>query len=181
MNLPNLITTLRLVLSCVIFYLIAVGTTWWELDLAAGLLVVAGISDFLDGYLARKNNLVTAFGRIADPFADKFLVLASLLMLIAIGTLSGIHVIAAIIILGREFLVAGLREFLANSSLKLPVSKLAKWKTTIQMVSIGFLIAGPAGADLIPGNVLIGKIGLWATGTGNLLAQACQWLDEPCP
>ena len=123
---------------------------------------LASITDFFDGYLARKHNVQSDLGTLLDPIADKFLVLASLLMLIAIGTLSGFNVVAAIIILGREILVSGLREFLANSSIKLPVTQLAKWKTTIQMVAIGFLIAGPAGPSLIPGSIVIGIVGLWA-------------------
>ena len=79
MNIPNIITSIRLIVSVIIFYLIAQGDSSLELDIAIVLLVIAGVSDFLDGYLARKHNLVTAFGRIADPFADKFLVLGCFL------------------------------------------------------------------------------------------------------
>jgi len=160
-NLPNLLTAFRIAIVplLVLVMFIPVNAARW---FAVILFTLAGITDFFDGYLARKHNVQSDLGTLLDPIADKFLVLAALLMLIAIGTLSGFNVIAAIIILGREILVSGLREFLAGLSVKLPVTRLAKWKTTIQMVAIGFLIAGPAGALLIPGAPLIGIIGLWA-------------------
>lgn len=160
-NLPNLLTAFRIgiVPLLVLVMFIPVNAARW---FAVILFALAGITDFFDGYLARKHDVQSDLGTLLDPIADKFLVLASLLMLIAIGTLSGFNVVAAIIILGREILVSGLREFLAGVAVKLPVTRLAKWKTTIQMVAIGFLIAGPAGAMLIPGATLIGIIGLWA-------------------
>lgn len=160
-NLPNLLTAFRIgiVPLLVLVMFIPVNTARW---VAVIIFTLAGITDFFDGYLARKHDVQSDLGTLLDPIADKFLVLASLLMLIAIGTLSGFNVVAAIIILGREILVSGLREFLAGLSVKLPVTRLAKWKTTIQMVAIGFLIAGPAGEMLIPGAPLIGTIGLWA-------------------
>lgn len=130
--------------------------------IALFLFITAAITDFFDGHLARKHNVQSELGALLDPIADKFLVLAALLMLIAIGTLDGPHVIAAIIILGREILVSGLREFLAGASVKLPVTVLAKWKTTIQMVAIGFLIIGEAGNAVIPGSLWIGLLGIWA-------------------
>lgn len=160
-TLPNLLTGFRI---CVVPLLVMAmfvpvdAARWFSLFL----FTLAAVTDFFDGYLARKYDSQSDLGTLLDPIADKFLVLASLLMLIAIGTLSGFNVIAAIIILGREILVAGLREFLASSSIKLPVTQLAKWKTTIQMIAIGFLIAGPAGVVLIPGSVLIGIVGIWA-------------------
>jgi cardiolipin synthase len=160
-TLPNLLTAFRI---CVVPLLVLAMfipvdvARWFSLFLFS----LAAITDFFDGYLARKYDSQSDLGTLLDPIADKFLVLASLLMLIAIGTLSGFNVVAAIIILGREILVAGLREFLASSSIKLPVTQLAKWKTTIQMIAIGFLIAGPAGATLIPGSVMIGIVGIWA-------------------
>lgn len=160
-NLPNLLTAFRIgivPLLVLVMFIPADAARW----VAVILFTLAAITDFFDGYLARKHNVQSDLGTLLDPIADKFLVLASLLMLIAIGTLSGFNVVAAIIILGREILVSGLREFLAGLSVKLPVTRLAKWKTTIQMVAIGFLIAGPAGTILIPGSPLIGTIGLWA-------------------
>lgn len=160
-SLPNLLTAFRICvvpLLVLVMFIPADGARWFALFL----FILAAITDFFDGYLARKHNVQSDLGALLDPIADKFLVLASLLMLIAIGTLSGFNVIAAIIILGREILVTGLREFLASFAVKLPVTRLAKWKTTIQMVAIGFLIAGPAGATLVPGATIIGIFGLWA-------------------
>lgn len=160
-NLPNLLTAFRIAIVplLVLVMFVPINAARW---FAVILFTLAAITDFFDGYLARKHDVQSDLGTLLDPIADKFLVLAALLMLIAIGTLSGFNVVAAIIILGREILVSGLREFLAGLSVKLPVTRLAKWKTTIQMVAIGFLIAGPAGAMLIPGAPLIGLFGLWA-------------------
>lgn len=160
-NLPNLLTAFRIAMVplLVLVMFIPVDAARW---FAVVLFILAAVTDFFDGYLARKHDVQSDLGTLLDPIADKFLVLAALLMLIAIETLSGFNVVAAIIILGREILVSGLREFLANSSIKLPVTQLAKWKTTIQMVAIGFLIAGPAGPTLIPGSIMIGIVGLWA-------------------
>ena len=94
-----------------------------------------------------------------DPIADKLLVAACLLMLVADGTIAGWALWAAIVILCREILVSGLREFLAELKVGVPVSRVAKWKTTVQLVAVGFLIAGPAGETVLPGTILIG-IGL---------------------
>jgi cardiolipin synthase len=96
-----------------------------------------------------------------DPIADKLLVAAALMMLVYVDTIGGWSLIAAIIILSREILVSGLREFLAELRVSVPVSTLAKWKTTLQMVSIGFLLAGAAGDAIIPGVSLVGLTLLW--------------------
>jgi CDP-diacylglycerol--glycerol-3-phosphate 3-phosphatidyltransferase len=159
-NLPNMLTAFRIgmVPLLVVFMFIPFAWAQW---MALFVFILAAITDFFDGYLARKHDVQSDLGALLDPIADKFLVLAALLMLIAVGTLSGINVIAAIVILGREILVAGLREFLAGSSVKLPVTLLAKWKTSIQMISIGFLIVGPAGSSVISGSLIIGLLGIW--------------------
>ena len=96
-----------------------------------------------------------------DPIADKLLVAACLLMLVADGTIDGWALWAAIVILCREILVSGLREFLAELKVSVPVSRVAKWKTTLQLVALGFLIAGPAGETVLPNNILIGIVLLW--------------------
>ena len=160
-NLPNMLTAFRIAIvpAVILFMFIPMDWARW---IALFLFILAAVTDFFDGYLARKHDVQSELGALLDPIADKFLVLATLLMLIAVGTLDGIHVIAAIVILGREILVAGLREFLAGSSVKLPVTMLAKWKTTIQMVAIGFLIVGPAGSSVVPGSLWIGLFGIWA-------------------
>ncbi len=107
--------------------------------------IAAGVTDFLDGYFARIWGQQSRLGRMLDPIADKLLVAACLLMLAADGTIRGWSLWAAIIILCREILVSGLREFLAELRVSVPVTQLAKWKTTWQLVAIGFLIAGEAG------------------------------------
>lgn len=127
------------------------------------LFVAASITDYLDGYLARIWHQTSNIGRMLDPIADKLLV-ATCLMLLAADpseTIHGWSLWAAIIILCREILVSGLREYLAELRVSVPVSRLAKWKTTIQMVSIGFLLAGPAGDKIFPYTTQIGIVLLW--------------------
>ncbi len=105
---------------------------------ALGLYALAGISDYLDGYLARAYAQQSSLGRMLDPIADKLLIAACLLMLVADRSIQSWSIWAAIVILSREILVSGLREFLAEVKISVPVSKLAKWKTTAQIVSVGF-------------------------------------------
>ncbi len=116
---------------------------------ALGIFVVASITDFLDGYLARIWKQTSNIGKMLDPIADKLLVAAALLLMAGDGTIAGWTLWAAIIILCREILVSGLREYLAVLKVSVPVTRLAKWKTTVQLVAIGFLIAGPAGDKVI--------------------------------
>ena len=111
----------------------------------AGLFAAACVTDWFDGYFARRYHQISRFGRFLDPIADKLLVAAALVMLVKNGELSGVHVLAALIILAREILVSGLREFLAELRVGLPVSQLAKWKTAVQMTAIAFLLVGEAG------------------------------------
>jgi len=110
----------------------------------------ACLTDFLDGYLARKWNHISSFGRFLDPVADKLLVCSTLLMLVGMGGIRGLSLLAAVVILSREILVSGLREFLAQLNVGMPVSWLAKWKTAIQMVAIGCLLIGDAGPWIPP-------------------------------
>lgn len=105
------------------------------------LFIAASLTDFLDGWLARRQGLGSRFGAVLDPIADKVLVAAVLVMLTADGTIVGIHVLAVILILAREILISGLREYLANDAVAVPVTRLAKWKTTVQLVAAGALIA----------------------------------------
>ncbi|MBN9442351.1 CDP-alcohol phosphatidyltransferase family protein, partial [Bosea sp. (in: a-proteobacteria)] len=111
---------------------------------------------------ARAWSQQSAIGRMLDPIADKLLVAALLLMLVYTGQIEGWTLWAAIVILCREILVSGLREFLADLKVSVPVSKVAKWKTTAQLFALGFLIAGPAGDKVLPGNTQIGIVLLWA-------------------
>ena len=100
-------------------------------------------------------------GRVLDPIADKLLVGATLLMLTHDNTIDGVHVAAAVIILCREILVSGLREFLAELNVRVHVTQLAKWKTTMQMIALGVLLAGPAGDKIVPGVTSTGLVLLW--------------------
>ena len=184
-SIPNLLTLSRI---AVIPILVAV--LYLETDAARWvgcvLFTIAAVTDYLDGYLARAWSEQSALGRLLDPIADKVLVAAALLMLVAFEQITGLVLIAALVILSREILVSGLREFLAELQVGLPVSRLAKWKTTIQMVAIGFLIVGDSGPSYIPVRE-IGEVGLWAaalltlvTGYDYLRASLHHVNDEPC-
>lgn len=154
-NLANILTIARLLLLLVIVGLFYIDQGWaaWT---CLGLYVVAAITDFLDGWVARKFNQITPFGTFMDPIADKVFVAVILMMLIASGRLDGLWVIAALIIMTREFLVSGMREFLGPKNIKLPVSQLAKWKTALQMIALGILIIGP----FVPLATLAGNLSL---------------------
>lgn len=159
LNLPNILTLSRIFVIPVViamFYWDSPTTRWVML----GLFTAAGITDFFDGYLARRSNQVSAFGRFLDPIADKLLVAALLLMLVGFDRMSTWSYLPAVIILMRELLVSGLREFLAQTQVSIPVSTLAKWKTTLQMFTLGFLIVGSDAPTWIPAQI-IGEVGLW--------------------
>lgn len=130
---------------------------WW----AVGIFTAASVTDFLDGYLARAWQQISTIGRMLDPIADKLLVAACLLLLAADQTIAGWTLWAAIVILCREILVSGLREYLAELKVSVPVTQLAKWKTAIQMVAVGFLLAGSAGDKVLPHTTEIGIGLLW--------------------
>ena len=160
-NLPNLLTYGRVLAVPVV-----VACLFWPAEFtmrwtALGLFIAAGITDFLDGYLARALSQQSSLGRMLDPIADKLLVAAVLLMLVADRSIASYSLWAAIVILCREILVSGLREYLAELKVSVPVSRLAKWKTFVQIVALGFLIAGPAGEAVIPGTAKIGLSLLW--------------------
>lgn len=131
--------------------------------LALFIFIAASVTDFLDGYLARIWQQTSTIGRMLDPIADKLLVATCLLLLAADTdrTIAGWSLWAAIIILCREILVSGLREYLAELKVSVPVTRIAKWKTTVQMLAIGFLLAGPAGDKLLPYTTQIGIGLLW--------------------
>ena len=157
---PNVLTYGRIAAVPVLAALLLYGgngARW----IAVAIYIVAAITDFLDGYLARLWKQQSALGRMLDPIADKVLVSVVLLVLAADGILSGGHLWAAFIIIAREVLVSGLREFLMELRVSVPVTQIAKWKTTAQLIAIGFLIAGPAGDALVPGVTYAGIILLW--------------------
>jgi cardiolipin synthase (CMP-forming) len=148
-SLPNLLTVSRiLVIPIVIgsFYVSGDYARWF----ACTLFSAAAVTDWLDGHMARRWQQQSEIGRFLDPIADKLLVSATLFMLTTFGRLSAEAVLPAIVILCREILVSGLREYLAGLRVGMPVSRLAKWKTVIQMVAIGVLIVGDAGPGFLP-------------------------------
>jgi cardiolipin synthase (CMP-forming) len=153
LTLPNLLTYGRIVavpavVACMYWQGILHGGIWLRW-VALVIFIIAGITDALDGYFARRWDQQSSFGRMLDPIADKLLVSACLLMLAADDTIRGWSLWAAIVILCREILVSGLREYLAALRVSVPVTRLAKWKTFLQLVAVGFLLAGEAGDDAI--------------------------------
>jgi len=155
LNLPNILTLSRIATLPILIGLLFVPEIWaaWT---ALALYVLSALTDFLDGWIARKQNIVSEFGTFLDPISDKIFVVSLLFVLVGIGRLPEFWIIAPIIIVIRELLVSGLREFLGPKNVKLPVSKLAKWKTTFQMLALGFLIIGPfAPYALITGQWLL--------------------------
>jgi cardiolipin synthase len=162
LNLPNSLTIARIVLIvpfALLFFMAGAPVRW----VALCLFVVAAITDWLDGYLARRLNQGSAFGRMLDPIADKLLVLAALMLLVATGAIAGWSLAAALIILLREIAVSGFREHLGPLGVVVPVSKLAKWKTTLQLIALILLIA-PLPAVHLPGLLM-----LWAAAVLTLM------------
>jgi cardiolipin synthase len=158
-SLPNLLTLGRIAAIPLIVALLYIegATARW---LALALFAAACITDYYDGLLARRRNEISALGRFLDPIADKLLVVAILVMLIATGQVAGLTVLAALAILGREILVSGLREYLGGLQVAVPVSGLAKWKTMVQMVALAVLLIAPALPGL-PLALLAGEVLLW--------------------
>ncbi len=160
-NLPNLLTYGRVAAVPLVVAFLFWPTVAWARWTALAIYAAAAITDFFDGYLARVWSQQSSLGRMLDPIADKLLVAAALLALVADRTISGPSLWAAIVILCREILVSGLREYLAELRVPVPVTAVAKWKTTAQMIALGFLIAGSAGEAVLPGAITIGIVLLW--------------------
>ena len=160
-SLPNILTYARILAVPAVVLCMLWPDVIWARWTALAIFVVAAITDFFDGYLARRWKLQSALGRMLDPIADKLLVSVCLLMLALDQTLDGWHIWSGVIILCREILVSGLREFLAELRVSVPVTRLAKWKTTAQLVALGFLLAGPAGDTVMPYVSEIGLLLLW--------------------
>jgi len=158
-HIPNILTISRIVFLPVLialFFIPGAVAAW------AALLIYTfcAVTDFLDGWIARRYKITSKFGTFLDPISDKILVACVLFMLAAVDRLDGLWIIPALVILTREFLISGLREFLGPKNITIPVSSLAKWKTAIQMVALGFLVIGDFGNILVPNTLLIGQIGL---------------------
>jgi cardiolipin synthase len=160
-SLPNALTLARIVLVPLFvaaFFLPGDSGRW----IVFVLFCLAGATDAVDGMIARKLNAETSFGRMLDPIADKLIVSAALLMLASDRTIQGIQLIPALVILCREILVSGLREFLAGAHVSLPVTRIAKAKTAMQVVAIAALIACSASERMLPGVTVAALVGLWA-------------------
>jgi len=172
-NLPNLLTYGRLVAVPAV-----VGLLFWPVDhwarwMALGVFAVAAITDYFDGKIARERKMVSGFGRMLDPIADKLLVGAALMLLAGFDRLSTWALLPAIVILLREILVSGLREYLAGLRIGLPVTRLAKWKTGFQMGALGTLLAGDTAATVLHLAFLpvsfIGEAMLWTAAALTLV------------
>lgn len=173
-NIPNYLTIARIAVIPIIVMTFYLDSSKLAHRIAAILFILASITDFFDGYLARKFDLVSGFGKMFDPIADKLLVGCVIIMLVKKGAAGEIP---CLLILAREFLVAGLREFLALIQVSIPVSMLAKIKTFTQMFALSVLILGSKGSGIIHMD-LIGQIALWIAAlltviTGYSYLQAC--------
>ena len=147
-KIPNILTIGRIII--VPFFVLAFYLPGFYGDLTACVLfVIASFTDFLDGMLARMMGEESRLGELLDPIADKIIVATALILLVMSGTIRHYEVIAAIIILTREILISGLREFLARGQIKLPVTNLAKLKTFLQMVAIALLLTGETGNKIV--------------------------------
>jgi CDP-diacylglycerol--glycerol-3-phosphate 3-phosphatidyltransferase/cardiolipin synthase len=171
-SLPNVLTYLRIlavpaVVLC-LFLIQGDAGRWWAL----GVYIAACFTDWLDGFLARVWRQQSVLGRMLDPIADKLLVGTTLLMLTHDNTIDRVNVAAAAIILCREILVSGLREFLAELNVRIHVTQMAKWKTTLQMVALGILLAGPAGDSVVKTSTSIGYNVVTGTGLAMLWVAA---------
>jgi len=158
LTLPNILTLSRILAVPILVFLLWPEPRQFEYALAFALYALMAITDYFDGYLARAQGTVSKLGVFLDPIADKIMVAAVILMLVLTRDVSGFAAIAALIILLREIAVSGLREFLAGAQVSVPVSQLAKWKTTFQLISLGAIILGGA----IPEWGWIGQVGLFS-------------------
>ncbi|WP_375392841.1 CDP-diacylglycerol--glycerol-3-phosphate 3-phosphatidyltransferase [uncultured Sphingomonas sp.] len=176
LTLPNLLT-----LSRIVAVPLLVGLLWrpeWALGYAVAfaLYCLMGVTDYLDGYLARAQGTVSKLGQFLDPIADKIMVAAVILMLVGTrfedrAIITGVHLIAALVILLREIAVSGLREFLGGIQVSVPVSRLAKWKTTCQLVALGALIL----AGALPGVAAVKLVGLATLWAAAVLTAITGW------
>ncbi len=175
-NIPNLLTLLRIwAIPLIVAALLMKSPAWaWA---SVVLFALAGITDYMDGYLARHLNQLSRFGRVLDPIADKLLVGAVLLVLAHTNRLGYIGIIPAVVIMCREILVSGLREFLAEIKVGCPVTKLAKWKTACQMTALPVLMVaypeatGPFTTFL----TWVGNIALWGAALLTVMTGYDYW------
>src|SRR5215213_618058 len=174
LSLPNLLTLSRIFAVPILVFLLWKPAPW-DYAITFVLYCIVGATDYLDGYLARAQGQISKLGQLLDPIADKIMVAAVIIMLMASRKADGdapiiedFHVIPALIILLREIMVSGLREFLAELKVSMPVSGLAKWKTTFQLVSLGALILGGAVAGQSWVH-MVGIVSLWSAAALTLV------------
>ena len=182
--LPNWMTIMRIAITPLIAVLIWIDEPPYGYQLALALYTIASVTDYVDGYMARRLKVESPLGEMLDPIADKLLVAAVLLALASVTTDGWLFLVPALIILIREFMISGLREFLAKQNLSAPVTRLAKWKTTAQILALGFLMGAPG----FPGFPFAHEIGitlLWLaailtvqTGSGYLI-NAIKHVTDP--
>ena len=165
-EIPNILTLLRILIIPIIIITFYFDDLVFAHRLAACLFLIAAITDFLDGYIARKFNISSAFGRMMDPIADKLLIASILLMLVKFRK---VNEVPALLILMREFLISGIREFMAEYKFNLPVSQISKVKTFVQMLAMFCLILGSKGSGLQWLDIF-GKIFLWFAAILTLLS-----------
>jgi len=171
LTLPNLLT-----LSRILAVPLLVGFLWWPAwqagyAIAFGLYLLMGLTDYFDGYVARAQGTVSKLGIFLDPIADKIMVASVVLILVGTRDIAGVHIIAALVILLREIAVSGLREFLAQLQVLMPVSALAKWKTALQLLALGALIL----AGALPELTWIKQTGLAALWGAGVLTVITGW------
>ncbi|RVT94287.1 CDP-diacylglycerol--glycerol-3-phosphate 3-phosphatidyltransferase [Sphingomonas crocodyli] len=171
LTLPNILTLSRILAVPILVFLLWPGASKLEYAIAFGLYALMAITDYFDGYLARAQGTVSKLGVFLDPIADKIMVAAVIVMLVFTRDVSGYHTIAALIILLREITVSGLREFLAGLQISVPVSQLAKWKTTFQLISLGAIIL----AGALPEWSWIGAVGLFSLWAAAVLTLLTGW------
>ena len=174
-ELPNWMTIMRIAITPLIAVLIWIDEPAYGYQLALALYTIASVTDYIDGYMARRLTVESPLGEMLDPIADKLLIAAVLLALASVTASGWVFLAPALIILIREFMVSGLREFLAKQNVSAPVTRLAKWKTTAQILALGFLMGAPG----FPGFPFAHEIGitlLWLaailtvqTGSGYLI------------
>ena len=174
--LPNWMTVMRIAITPLIAVLIWIDEPTYGYQLALALYTIASVTDYIDGYMARRLKVESPLGEMLDPIADKLLVAAVLLALASVTPSGWVFLVPALIILIREFMISGLREYLAKQNVSAPVTRLAKWKTTAQILALGFLMGAPG----FPGFPFAHEIGitlLWIaavltvqTGSGYLIS-----------
>lgn len=157
LNVPNLLSIFRMAVipaMALLFYIPGPVAAWFNLFLFA----LAGLSDYLDGIIARKTGQTSILGKFLDSTSDKMIVGAVLMLLVAFGRLDGVWIFPALVIFLREILIAGMREFLGLYNVIVPISRLGKWKLTLQMFSMGWLVVGDHGDLLVPHTMIVGKV-----------------------